>query len=96
MSIVAERRRQQQTGQAYAGTKTLQQLTTGHGQVTDATFVRTPIHGELQGQSVRILAFGNVEGFSPGALITDDDGDMQWVPLEEVRVLDPNYRPMTK
>jgi hypothetical protein len=28
--------------------------------------------------------------------VTDEAGDTLWVPLEELRITDPNYRPMTR
>ena len=93
MSVIADRRRQQsqQYGEAPRGVGTRP-----HGNVTDAVLIPHPIHGELQNERVRIVAFGNVEGFSPGALVIDEVGDTLWVPIEELRITDPNYRPMPK
>jgi hypothetical protein len=95
MSIIADRRRQQ--SQPYGeGTARAVGTTRPHGNVTDAVLVPNPIHAEIQNERVRVIAFGNVEGFSPGALVTDEAGDTLWVPLEELRITDPNYRPMTR
>ena len=94
MSIVADRRRQQ--SQQYGESTPRGVGTRPHGNVTDAVLIPNPIHGALQNEPVRIVAFGNVEGFSPGALVIDEAGETLWVPLEELRITDPNYRPMTK
>ena len=57
--------------------------------------LKSPIFAEMQNEPVRVIALGNVEGFSPGALVTDADGDTLWVPLEDIRITDPNYRPVS-
>ena len=97
MSIISERRRQQsQQSQQYSEAPRATGAARPHGNVTDAVLIPNPIHAELQNERVRVIAFGNVEGFSPGALVTDETGETLWVPLEDLRITDPNYRPMTK
>lgn len=53
-----------------------------------------PIHAELQGEPVRIIATGDVTGFSPSFLIVDQDGKTAWVPMREISIVDPNYLPL--
>ena len=94
MSILAERRRQQ--AQHYSEASRPPGTVRPHGNVTDGFLIPSPIHAELQNERVRVIAFGNVEGLSPGALVTDETGEASWVPLEDLRITDPNYRPMSK
>jgi hypothetical protein len=65
-----------------------------HGRVNQSTVLLTPIHAELQGEAVRILATGDVTGFSPSYLLVDQEGYTAWVPLSEVRIIDPNFMPI--
>lgn len=84
--------RQQQRG--YAPTTTVPSSGVTERSVTDVSQCETPIHGTLDGQGVRIMALGNVTGFSPGFLCVDETGYPAWVPLAAVRITDPNFLPI--
>jgi hypothetical protein len=64
-----------------------------HGVVTDAVPFG-PVHATIDEAPVRISMFGNVKGFSPGFLCTDQTRRMAWVPIADVRIIDPNYLPL--
>ncbi len=67
----------------------------GPGVVTNIATFQHAIQGEmLDGQPVRIIATGNVPGFSPGYLVIDEEGESTWVPLAETQVTDPNFLPV--
>ena len=87
-----QRSASKQQQQSQAGTK--QYLTLTDGSVTAVAPFALPIHGEVDGQQVRILAAGNVLGMSPAYLVVDEAGDSQWVSLEETTIIDPNFLPI--
>jgi len=64
-----------------------------HGVVTDAVPFG-PVHATIDESPVRISMFGNVRGFSPGFLCTDQTRRAAWVPIADVRIIDPNYLPL--
>lgn len=64
------------------------------GTVTHIETFTTPIHGAVDGEPVRILGTGNVTGFSPGYLVVGQNGETAWLPMSEVRVIDPNFLPL--
>lgn len=66
------------------------------GTVTHIETFTMPIHGAVDGEPVRILATGNVIGFSPGYLLVDQTGLTAWLPMAEVRVIDPNFLPLKR
>jgi hypothetical protein len=43
---------------------------------------------------VKLGAFGNVKGFSPGVWAVDRSKEQAWIPLAEVLINDPNYLPV--
>ncbi len=65
------------------------------GSITDTRHFPTPIQGLVGNEPVRILSTGNVPGLSPGLLVVDSEGGMEWVALAEVQVTDPNFLPAT-
>lgn len=64
------------------------------GSVTAVAPFALPIHAEVGDEPVRILAAGNVVGMSPAYLVVDEDGDSQWVSLDQTRIIDPNFQPI--
>ncbi len=57
-----------------------------------ATFPRA-IHANLRGQPVTLMAIGDIEGRSPGALYVDQDGRAGWDSLQEFTITDPSCLP---
>lgn len=64
------------------------------GSVTAVAPFATPIHAEVGNDAVRITAAGNVLGMSPAYLVVDEQGDSQWVSIEETKITDPNFLPI--
>jgi hypothetical protein len=62
-------------------------------QITDTRHFPTPIQGLVGQEPVRILSTGNVPGLSPGLLVVDTEGNLEWIGLREVQVNDPNFLP---
>lgn len=70
-------------------------LAGAQGAITDTRHFPTPIQGLVGTEPVRILSTGNVPGLSPGLLVVDTEGHMEWIGLREVQVNDPNFLPAT-
>ncbi len=68
-------------------------LTGAQGAITDTRHFPTPIQGLVGQEPVRILSTGNVPGLSPGLLVVDTEGNMEWIALSQVQVIDPNFLP---
>jgi len=68
-------------------------LAGAQGAITDTRHFPTPIQGLVGSEPVRILSTGNVPGLSPGLLVVDTEGHMEWIALREVQVNDPNFLP---
>ncbi len=85
-----QKQQQRNQTQAFAN----QGTTIPEGSVTLAEQFTTPIHGDVEGDPVRILATGNVAGQSPSYLCVDSQGYSAWVPLRDVAIIDPNFLPL--
>lgn len=83
----------QRNRQSQQNPQTYQQGLTD-GSVTAVAPFALPIHAEVGDEPVRILAAGNVVGMSPAYLVVDEQGDSQWVSLEETRIIDPSFKPI--
>ena len=68
-------------------------LAGAQGAITDTRHFPTPIQGLVGDEPVRILSTGNVPGLSPGLLVVDSLGNMEWIALSQVQVNDPNFLP---
>jgi len=68
-------------------------LGSASGSITDTRHFPTPIQGLVGQEPVRILSTGNVPGLSPGLLVVDTEGNLEWIALREVQVNDPNFLP---
>jgi len=55
---------------------------------------QTPIHGEVDGEAVRITMLGDQPGSSPVYLCIDGDGNSAIVPLSEVTITDGAFLPL--
>ena len=55
-----------------------------------------PIHGEVDGQPVRILQIGDMPGHSPVYLCVDEEGFSAPVPVRDVIVTDGAFLPLQK
>ena len=89
MNSVLERYQQRNYGEG----QTTQANPSEHGSVTNAVPFG-PVHATIDELPVRISMFGNVQGFSPGFLCTDQTRRAAWVPISDVRIIDPNYLPL--
>jgi hypothetical protein len=63
--------------------------------VTNFTPLHQPIHAIVDGQPVRLIAFGDVEGNSPSYLTCDNEGRSKWASLDNVQIIDTNFLPMS-
>jgi len=68
-------------------------LAGAQGAITDTRHFPTPIQALVGQEPVRILSTGNVPGLSPGLLVVDSLGHMEWIALRDVQVNDPNFLP---
>lgn len=67
---------------------------TNQSQVTNvATFQQPYPHAQLNGQPVRIMALGDVEGKSPAFLFITEDGTPQWESQKLFTITDQNCQP---
>jgi hypothetical protein len=64
------------------------------GRATWAHPFPTPIHGEVDGEPVRIPMLGDQPGSSPVYLCVDADGNSALVPLAEVTITDGACLPL--
>jgi len=64
------------------------------GRATWATPFLTPVHGEVDGEQVRIAVLGDQPGSSPVYLCIDADGNSAIVPLTDVTITDGAYLPL--
>ena len=55
---------------------------------------QTPIHGEVDGEPVRITMLGDQPGSSPVYLCIDGDGTSAIVPLSDVTITDGAFLPL--
>lgn len=55
---------------------------------------QTPIHGEVDGEAVRITMLGDQPGSSPVYLCIDADGNSAIVPLSDVVITDGAFLPL--
>jgi hypothetical protein len=85
---------QQQQEQEQSETHKVSRGTPEHATVTDVRFLPNPIQAIFQGEPVKLGAFGNVKGFSPGVWAVDRSHEQAWIPLAEVLINDPNYLPV--
>ena len=53
-----------------------------------------PIHGDVDGEPVRLIMLGDQPGSSPVYLCVDADGNSAIVPLSEVTITDGAYLPL--
>lgn len=90
--------RNRQTGQQQG--QQGQQATGQQGEIRSKTQVATafpiPYLGLVDGQQVKVLAFGDIPGHSPAYLCVDDQGDTQWISMDQVQIIDPNALPLTQ
>lgn len=63
--------------------------------VSDITMFHTPLHAIYEGQPVRLLATGDVEGKSPCYLVINARGESTWESFGDVRILDTNALPIS-
>lgn len=54
----------------------------------------TPIHGQVDGEPVRILQIGDMPGQSPVYLCVDEDGFSAPVKLNDVQITDGAFLPL--
>jgi hypothetical protein len=85
MSLKARQKAQQKTENAD---------TPMFGRATWATPFLTPVHGEVDGDAVRIAVLGDQPGSSPVYLCIDADGNSAIVPLTDVTITDGAYLPL--
>jgi len=55
-----------------------------------------PIHGEVDGDAVRLIMIGDQPGSSPVYLCVDGDGNSAIVPLVDVTITDGAFLPLRK
>jgi hypothetical protein len=55
---------------------------------------QTPIHGQVDGEPVRILQIGDLPGHSPVYLCVDEDGFSAPIALNEVQITDGAFLPL--
>lgn len=66
------------------------------GRATWAAPFTTPIHGEVDGQPVRILQIGDMPGKSPVYLVVDEEGLSGAVALRDVTITDGACLPLAR
>lgn len=52
--------------------------------------------GLQPGSPVKVLALGDIEGFSPGYLVVTQEGRSAWVPIEQIDIVDGEVLPVAK
>lgn len=65
------------------------------GVIRNATAYPKPIDAIYQGQAVRIVATGDIVGMSPALQVVDEQGTLDWVSAEDVRVTQRRFLPTT-
>lgn len=88
MGTLRERQSNRQQGQ------TQNQQSQPVSQQSLATAFPSPIHATADGEHVRVVAFGDLPGYSPAYLCVDKTGDSVWVPMEQIKIIDPNALPL--
>jgi hypothetical protein len=86
MSLKARQKAAQRTEETAAAAAT--------GRALWAPPFQTPIHGEVDGEAVRITMLGDQPGSSPVYLCIDGDGNSAIVPLSEVTITDGAFLPL--
>jgi len=81
---------------AHQRQETANEPMTGLGRATWAPPFQTPIHGEVDGDAVRISMLGDQPGSSPVYLCVDGDGNSAIVPLTDVTITDGAFLPLRK
>lgn len=61
--------------------------------VNFATTYQEPLHALHQGQPVRLLATGDVEGNSPSFQVVNQSGQTEWVKASEITITDQRALP---
>ena len=68
------------------------------GTIRSMTALHTPIGAFSKdgGRPVRIVALGDVHGFSPACWVIDQNGDVSLEPTENFRVIDTAFLPPSR
>jgi hypothetical protein len=66
------------------------------GRATWAQPFADPIHGDVDGDAVRLIMLGDQPGSSPVYLCVDGDGNSAIVPLTDVTITDGAFLPLRK
>lgn len=66
-----------------------------NAKVSNFTPLHNPIHAAVEGEPVRCIAYGDVEGNSPSYLTVDAKGQSQWQSMNEVFITDSNFLPIS-
>lgn len=90
MSSLRDRQTRQQQEQEFQN----QNQGQTQGRATWAPPYQTPIHGQVDGEPVRILQIGDMPGQSPVYLCVDEDGFSAPVKLNEVQITDGAFLPL--
>ena len=85
-----QQRQRNSSGQGYSGSGSSE----GSKPSTSATAFPTPFHAQVDGEAVRVIAFGDLPGFSPAYLCVDEQGDSVWVSMQDCQIIDPNAKPI--
>ena len=67
--------------------------TQSHTPVRNIATYQRPMLAVVSGMPVRIIATGDREGSSPVCQFVDPDGAVDWVPINEVKILDHEFLP---
>lgn len=64
--------------------------------VTNSSTFPNPLYATLNGQSVRIIGMGNIEGKSPCYLFVDANGKSEWESVRLFQIIDPACLPASE
>ena len=65
------------------------------GRVQHVTAFPNPIYAVHNGQSVRLLSVGDMQGKSPVYLAVDQEGNSYWESIREFQITDPRALPLS-
>ena len=72
--------------QPYQGSRT--------GKITSMTELSHPVTATSRnGRLVKLIALGDIEGFSPSCLVVNNEGELDWESINKFTVVDAQFLP---
>ena len=66
------------------------------GTIRNSSAYTRPIEALFEGQSVTLIATGDIVGMSPAVQIVDENGRLDWVSAEDVTVTQREFLPQSE